>query len=137
MTDSPIFSRCSGFLIHETAVHWIDTFRYLFGPPDGGLCRPAPGKSGDRRRGCGLILFDHPHGVRGVFDGNRSLDHAAENPRRTMGEGLFEGRKAPCACWATGRSFCAVSVRWMKTHCCPPTAAASLEATAPTGCSVT
>ena len=26
-----------------------------------------------------------------MFDGNRLLDHAAANPRCTMGEGLFEG----------------------------------------------
>ena len=39
----------------------------------------------------GHAIFDHPGNVRAVFDGNRHLDHAADNRRRTMGEGLFEG----------------------------------------------
>ena len=39
----------------------------------------------------GYILFDHPGGVRALFDGNRLLDHAADNLRRTMGEALVEG----------------------------------------------
>ena len=34
---------------------------------------------------------DHPGGARALFDGNRSLDHAADNLRRTMGEALIEG----------------------------------------------
>ncbi len=28
-----------------------------------------------------------------MFDGNRHLDHASENPRLTFGEGLFEGTR--------------------------------------------
>ena len=39
----------------------------------------------------GIILFDFAAGPRGVFDGNRLADHAAENRRLTMGELLIEG----------------------------------------------
>ena len=39
----------------------------------------------------GYILFDHPNGVRALFDGNRHLDHEADNLRRTMGEAWIEG----------------------------------------------
>lgn len=87
----PYFQQMERFLVHETAVHWIDTFCFLFGTPHAvyaDLRRVNPVIKGED---AGIILFDHPDGVRTQFDGNRSLDHAAENTRRTMGEGLFEG----------------------------------------------
>ncbi len=71
--------------MHETAVHWIDTFRYLFGNPlavYADLRQINPVIAGED---AGMILFDHPGGVRSLFDGNRHIDHAADNHRRTMG----------------------------------------------------
>jgi predicted dehydrogenase len=79
------------FLVHETAVHWIDTFRFLFGPPQAvyaDLRQLNPALAGED---AGYVLFDHPGGLRALFDGNRLLDHAAHNLRRTMGEALIEG----------------------------------------------
>lgn len=87
----PYFQDMPRFLIHETGVHWIDTFRYLLGPPTAvyaDLRRVNPVIAGED---AGHVLFDHPGGVRALFDGNRSLDHAADNHRRTMGEALVEG----------------------------------------------
>ena len=87
----PYFQRMERFLIHETAVHWVDTFRWLLGDPShvyADLRRLNPAIRGED---AGFVLFDHPGGVRALFDGNRHLDHAADNLRRTMGEALFEG----------------------------------------------
>ena len=87
----PYFQDMPRFLIHETAVHWIDTFRYLFGPVDAvyaDLRRINPAIKGED---AGYVLFDHGSGVKALFDGNRHLDHAADNHRRTMGEALVEG----------------------------------------------
>ena len=87
----PYFQNMPRFLIHETAVHWIDTFRYLAGPPTrvfADLRRMNPVIAGED---AGYILFDQGDGVRSVFDGNRLLDHAATNTRCTMGEALIEG----------------------------------------------
>jgi len=39
----------------------------------------------------GYVLFDFCGGVRALFDGNRHLDHAAENHRMTLGEAMVEG----------------------------------------------
>ena len=89
----PYFQKMERFLVHETAVHWIDTFRYLLGAPSAvyaDLRRVNPVIAGED---AGVILFDHPGGVRALFDGNRSLDHAATNHRCTMGEALVEGSK--------------------------------------------
>lgn len=87
----PYFREMPNFLIHETGVHWVDTFRFLLGEPTAvyaDLRRENPVIAGED---AGYVLFDHPDNVRAVFDGNRSLDHKADNLRRTMGEALVEG----------------------------------------------
>jgi predicted dehydrogenase len=87
----PYFQTMPRFLVHETAVHWIDTFRFLFGPPQAvyaDLRQLNPVLAGED---AGYVLFDHAGGLRALFDGNRLLDHAACNLRRTMGEALIEG----------------------------------------------
>ncbi len=89
----PYFQSMERFLIHETAVHWVDTFRYLLGDPlavYADLRQVNPVIAGED---AGYVLFDHPNGVRALFDGNRTLDHAADNLRRTMGEALIEGHE--------------------------------------------
>jgi predicted dehydrogenase len=91
LSRQPYFQQMPRFLVHETAVHWVDTFRFLLGEPTAvyaDLRRVNPVIAGED---AGYILFDHPNGVRALFDGNRSLDHAADNHRRTMGEALVEG----------------------------------------------
>ena len=79
------------FLIHETGVHWIDTFRYLLGDPThiyADLRQENPVIAGED---AGYFIFEFAGGARALFDGNRLLDHAAENSRLTMGEALLEG----------------------------------------------
>ncbi len=87
----PYFQQMERFLVHETAVHWVDTFRYLLGDPVSvyaDLLQRNPAIAGED---AGYILFEHANGVRALFDGNRHLDHNADNLRRTMGEALVEG----------------------------------------------
>lgn len=89
----PYFQEMPRFLVHETAVHWVDTFRYLLGTPSAvfaDLRRMNPVLAGED---AGYILFRYENGVRAMFDANRLLDHAAQNTRCTMGEALVEGTK--------------------------------------------
>ncbi|MHA7773806.1 Gfo/Idh/MocA family protein [Roseibium sp. M-1] len=89
----PYFQEMPRLLIHETGVHWIDTFRFLIGEPAAvyaDLRRLNPVIKGED---AGYFIFDYPEGVRALFDGNRLLDHAAENCRTTLGEALVEGTK--------------------------------------------
>ena len=91
LARQPYFQKMTRFLVHETAVHWVDTFRFLLGDPlavYADLRQINPAIAGED---AGYILFDHPNGAKALFDGNRHLDHAADNLRRTMGEALFEG----------------------------------------------
>ena len=99
----PYFQEMPAFLVHETAVHWIDTFRFLFGEPlsvYAELRRLNPAIAGED---AGYILFEHEGGVRSVFDGNRHLDHASDNLRRTMGEALIEGTGGVLSLFGDGR----------------------------------
>ncbi len=78
-------------LVHETAVHWIDTFRYFMGETTGVFARLSRLNPVIAGEDAGLILFEFENGGRGLFDGNRLSDHIAENRRRTMGEMWIEG----------------------------------------------
>lgn len=101
----PYFQQMERFLVHETAIHLIDTFRYLMGEVDevyARLRRLNPVIAGED---AGLILFDFAAGTRGVFDGNRLSDHAAANRRLTMGEMLLEGSEAVLRLDGDGRLF--------------------------------
>ncbi|MEJ6394802.1 Gfo/Idh/MocA family oxidoreductase [Gymnodinialimonas sp. 2305UL16-5] len=87
----PYFQTMPRFLVHETAMHYVDTFRFILGEPTAiyaDLRRVNPVIAGED---AGYILADHPGGARTLIDGNRNLDHAAANLRCTMGEALIEG----------------------------------------------
>ncbi len=79
------------FLVFETAIHLIDTFRFLVGEVSAvtaRLRRINPVIAGED---AGYIVFEFSNGATGLFDGNRLNDHVAANPRRTMGECWLEG----------------------------------------------
>jgi predicted dehydrogenase len=87
----PYFQAMPRFLVVETAIHLIDTFRYLMGEVDAvtaRLRRMNPAIAGED---AGYIVFEFASAATGLFDGNRANDHVAENPRRTMGEMWLEG----------------------------------------------
>ncbi|MEM9044453.1 MAG: Gfo/Idh/MocA family oxidoreductase [Pseudomonadota bacterium] len=101
----PYFQKMPRFLIHETAVHWIDTFRFLLGEPNSvwaDLRQLNPAIAGED---AGLIVFGYSNGCRAFFDGNRLADHAADNRRRTMGECLIEGSSLTAKLDGDGRIF--------------------------------
>ncbi|WP_439578987.1 Gfo/Idh/MocA family protein [Elioraea sp.] len=87
----PYFQQMPRFLVHETAVHLLDVFRFLWGEPEAvfaDLRRLNPAIAGED---AGLVILRYGNGRRALFDGNRLVDHAAANPRLTMGEMLAEG----------------------------------------------
>jgi predicted dehydrogenase len=105
LNRQPYFQTMERFLIHETGIHFIDTFRYLFGEVSALSARLARLNPAIRGEDAGIVLFDFADGPRVVFDGNRLLDHAADNHRLTMGEMLVEGTKASLRLDGWGRLF--------------------------------
>lgn len=91
LSRQPYFQKMPKFLVHETAIHWIDLFRAMFGEPEGvyaDLRRLNPAIAGED---AGVILLDYADGRRALYDGNRLIDHIAEDRRRSMGDLLVEG----------------------------------------------
>lgn len=87
----PYFQQMPQLLVRETAVHFIDTFRYLLGDVravTACLRRLNPVIQGED---AGLIIFEFDDNRSGLFDGNRLNDHVAQNTRRTLGEMWLEG----------------------------------------------
>ena len=87
----PYFQTMPRLLVVETAIHLIDTFRYLLGEVDAVYARLRQLNPAIQGEDAGLITFDFASGAAGLFDGNRLNDHVASNPRRTMGEMWLEG----------------------------------------------
>lgn len=93
LARQPYFQKMERFLIHETGVHYIDTFRYLFGEIKSvyaDLRKMNPVIAGED---AGHVLFDFGDGTRAIYDADRNLDHPSDNTRRTFGEALVEGTK--------------------------------------------
>lgn len=91
MDLQPRFRTMPKLLIHETAVHFVDLYRWLFGPIEtvyADLRHLNPVVMGED---AGTLILGHAGGARTVFDGNRLADHVSDSPRRTMGEMLLEG----------------------------------------------
>ena len=87
----PYFQKMQRFLVHETAIHIIDSFRFLMGEIStvfANLRQLNPVIEGED---AGYLVFDFESGAGGIFDGNRLIDSSARDPRLTMGEMLVEG----------------------------------------------
>jgi predicted dehydrogenase len=87
----PYFQGMERFLVFETAIHLIDTFRYLMGEVSAVTARLRKVNPVIAGEDAGYIVFEFAAGATGLFDGNRLNDHVAQNPRRTMGECWLEG----------------------------------------------
>lgn len=105
LARQPYFQEMERFLVHETAIHLIDVFRYLFGEVRSVtalLRRLNPAIKGEDS---GVMFFEFENGTAGLFDGNRLADHSAKNRRLTMGELMLEGSKASLRLDGDGRLF--------------------------------
>lgn len=93
MDRQSYFQQMERLLVHETAVHLIDVFRFLFGDVKSVYADLRHVNPVIKGEDAGLIIFNFENQARGVFDGNRLSDHKAENRRLTMGELKIEGEK--------------------------------------------
>ena len=94
LNRQPYFQQMKRFLVHETGIHFIDTYRYLFGSIKkvyANLRRLNPTIAGEDT---GIVLFEFGNGIRCIWDANRLVDHDSPDTRLTMGEMLIEGSEA-------------------------------------------
>ncbi len=109
LNRQPYFQTMERFLVHETGIHFIDTFRFLMGEirsVSADLRRLNPVIAGED---AGTVVFRFDGGAAGLFDANRLNDHVAENTRLTMGEMWLEGAAGVLRLDGRGRL-------WWKPH---------------------
>ena len=87
----PYFQTQPRFFIQETGIHFFDVFRYLIGDITGVFARLAKLNPVIAGEDSGMVIVEFENGVRGLLNGNRLSDHAANNTRLTMGEMRIEG----------------------------------------------
>ena len=89
----PYFQTMPRLLVVETAIHFIDTFRYLMGEVVAVYARLRQLNPVIQGEDAALITFEFADGAAGLFDGNRLTDHQAVSTRRTLGEMWIEGSR--------------------------------------------
>jgi len=89
----PYFQQMPEFLVRETAVHFIDTFRFLMGEVHAVTARLRKLNPVIAGEDAGVLIFEYDDDRSGLFDGNRLNEHPAQNMRRTMGEMWLEGER--------------------------------------------
>lgn len=103
LARQPYFREMPRFLIYETGVHFIDTFRYLAGEIDGVFARLRQLNSDIAGEDAGIVLFEFASGAQGVWDANRFNQSNAADPRYTFGEFLVEGNGGSIRLYPDGR----------------------------------
>jgi len=89
----PYFQQMPRLLVAETAIHLIDTFRYLLGEVVDVLARLRRLNPAIQGEDAAVIHLGFASDAIGLFDGNRLNEHPASNQRRTMGEMWLEGER--------------------------------------------
>ena len=99
----PYFRHYPRFLVFETGVHFIDTFRYLCGEIVSVFARLRRLNTQIAGEDCGVLLFDFENGAVGTWDANRYNESNHDNPRYTFGEFLVEGSGGSLRLYPDGR----------------------------------
>ena len=105
LNRQPYFQKMERFLIHETAIHLIDVYRYLFGDIKSVFASLSRLNKNIKGEDTGIVLIDFANGIKGLFDGNRLSDHVANDRRLTIGEMIIEGSKGTIRLNGNGEIF--------------------------------
>lgn len=91
LSRQPYFQQMERFLVHETIIHFVDAFRFLFGDISRVTARLRKMNPVIAGEDAGYIVLEFASGATALIDANRSNDHTAGNTRLTMGEHWLEG----------------------------------------------
>lgn len=81
----PFFRDYPRLFIFETGVHFLDTFRYLFGEVHSIYARTARHNQVIKGEDSALLVCNFQNGITAVLDADRYGESDAENPRYTFG----------------------------------------------------
>lgn len=103
MARQPYFREMQRLLIFETGVHFVDTYRYLFGEIEGvyaSLKKLNPDIAGED---AGVVMFEFQSGASGIWDANRFNEPSSDDARFTFGEANIEGNGGTLRLYGNGR----------------------------------
>lgn len=123
LARQPYFRTMPKFLIFETGVHFIDTFRFLGGEIEGVYASLRTLNEEIAGEDAGTVLFEFASGARGIWDANRFNESNSENPRYTFGETLIEGNGGSIRLAADGQLYVQRLGEPEKTHLYHPSKA--------------
>ncbi|MEM9134884.1 MAG: Gfo/Idh/MocA family oxidoreductase [Actinomycetota bacterium] len=81
----PYFRRYPRLLLHETGIHFVDTFRYLLGEVTSVYASISRRNGAIAGEDAGVAVLHFASGATAVFDGSRYNESDAEDPRYTFG----------------------------------------------------
>ena len=93
LARQPFFREYERLFIFETGVHFLDTFRFLFGEVGHIHARIARRNPAIKGEDTAIVLCQHENGITSLLDANRYNESEAENPRYTFGTVRIEGSK--------------------------------------------
>lgn len=91
LNRQPYFQTMPRLLIHENGVHFIDTFRYLFGEVKSVFARLRKLNPVIKGEDTAWAQFEFESGGLALLDSGRYNESTCEDPRFTFGEALVEG----------------------------------------------
>ncbi|MEM6469169.1 MAG: Gfo/Idh/MocA family oxidoreductase [Planctomycetota bacterium] len=103
LSRQPYFRTMPKFLIFETGVHFIDTFRFLGGEVDGVFASVRTLNEEIVGEDAGTLFFEFENGARGLWDANRFNESNVLNPRYTFGQTLVEGNGGSIRLYPDGK----------------------------------
>jgi predicted dehydrogenase len=98
----PFFRDMPQLLVYETGIHFIDTFRFLFGEVKEVYAKLRKLNPVIKGEDAGIIHLDFENGVQAVWDANRFNESNCDNPRYTFGEMLIEGNNGSIRLYNNG-----------------------------------
>ena len=93
LARQPFFRDYERLFIFETGVHFLDTFRFLFGEVESVYARTARRNSVIKGEDSALVVCEMQSGATAILDANRYNESSAEDARYTFGSVRIEGSK--------------------------------------------
>ena len=93
LARQPFFRDYERLFIFETGVHFLDTFRFLFGEVSTIHAHTARRNPVIKGEDSAVLFCHHENGATSLLDANRYNESEADNPRYTFGTVRIEGSK--------------------------------------------
>jgi predicted dehydrogenase len=105
LARQPFFRDYPRLLVYETAVHFLDVFRFLLGEIETVYARLRRLNPLIKGEDSGQLVLGFTDGATAILDANRYNESEARNPRYTFGEMRIDGSKGHLLLDAEGNIF--------------------------------